>query len=264
MGSYKVVEDVMPNASRVLEDCIALADGLLCASDALKPYNVLESNGTSLAQYIAKTATVLKGANLGSFEINYPSLSLMLANGQSSDDAMVRLHDGIYKLGRLNSLLKQQKYVVKFDEDREKLQILAKEAAGDIIIFIIVQYNLYTAMDSDECYLSVNNYCERSGLTPSTFYGEMLLRLEATGQTPYGYEVLSKWRSALLDIDAAFLTECEDSGFPLDDEMSSDIVSGKVTIPEARNKLAQFIQQQESKEVKGITPMNMLKRLELS
>lgn len=264
MTNYRAIEDVMPNALLVLEECLNLANGLLYVGDALKPYNVIEAKGTSLAQYVAQTAAMIKSADINNFEINYPALSAMLANGQSDDDCMVRLHDGIYKLGRLNSMLKQKKYIVKFDDDREQLRELAHDVAGDIIIFVIIQYNLHRVEDSDECYISVDTYCGRHGITPSLFYGEMLLRLEATGKTPYGYEPLSKWNSALMDIDAAFLVECEDCGFPLDDDMSADIVNGKLPIAAARNKLAEFLQQRETKEVKDISPMNMLKKLELS
>lgn len=259
---YKVLEDVMPMAEEVLAETAELIDQVFNAAQWLRSFGKeqKEQYGT-LPQYLAQSVAGLKSACIAGFDINYPALSRVVANGQNGDEGMRRLHDGLYRLGQFHNTLAEHKYLVKFDEEREELYKQAKQIVGDLAIFVITQYKLYE--DSGH-YMSVVSYCEKHGVSPSVFYGDMLIKMEWADAEPYGYELISEWRQPLTDVDPVFVAECEEHGFPLTSALAKQIVDGTLPVAEARDLLAQFLQQSEETTVEGMTPANMISKMNLS
>lgn len=261
-NEYKVIEDIMPRAEDVLAETVDLIYQVFHASEWLRPFGKwAQEKFGSLPQYLAQSAAGLKAANIAGFDFNYPALSYVVANGQSNDEGMRRLHDGLYRLGQFHNTLVEHKYLVKFDTEREELLKQAKQVVGDLAIFVITQYKLY---EDGGHYMSVVSYCEKQGVSPSVFYGDMLMKMAWADAAPYGYELISEWRQPLLDVDPVFVAECEEHGFPLTSELSQQVVSGTLPVAEARDLLAQFLQQSEETTVEGMTPANMISRMNLS
>lgn len=261
--NYKVIEDKLKEASKVLDETLAMIEQVSHVAEYLEPFTKEKKQEYgSLPKYIAQCTLGLKNACISGFELNYPALAAVVSNGQNDDDGMRRLHDGLYWLGQLNAALVDCKYLVKTDVERSKMYEQTKKIVSDLAIFLIIQYRLY--VDTDQYYLSVSKYCERCGITPSVFYGDLLLKLEWANVKPYGYEVISEWYQPLLDMDPVFVAECEEFGFPLTDEMSERIATGVLPIAEARAELTQFLQQSEEKEIEGVTPLNMIEKMNLS
>lgn len=259
----KVIPDSSKNAYNLLKEVHCLVNRELIASEWLAPYGPeAKKNYPSLPTYIMAGKEALANSQLANFDANYPTIKEVLANGESVDDGGKRLHDAIYKLGAANASLSKANYLVKLDAERTAIREQLLESAGDLIIYLIVQYELDKSMDG-EVKLSVNALCEKEGITPAVLYGELLNQLEHTGVQVYGYESISKWNEQLLDIDPVFVAECEENNFPLTEDICQQICEGKLPIPEARNLLASFLRESEEKEVDGITPTNMIARLNL-
>lgn len=260
----KIIEDRMPQAKGVLEETVHLVKELRNVANSLELFTEeMRQEYATLPRYIAATAVALRTADISGFDVNYPCLSSILADGQGDDDGLQRLHDGLYRVGKIHSELSNVKYMVKFDNQRIRLREDAMHAVGDLVIFILTQYNMY-GIEDDGCYLSVNSYCEQQGITPSVFIGELLLDLEWSGCTPYGYESISEYRSALMDFDPGFLSECEEHAFPLTSDICEKILDKKLSLSEAREMLSDFLKQSEETAVEGMTPANMIKRMNLS
>lgn len=259
----KIIEDTMPKAADVLKECMGLTNELCKVAEALAPYSSVEPGKfATLPAYLAWSVNELKQAAITGFSVNYPNLSEMFANCQNSDEGMRRMHDGIYKVGQIAAELSAHKYLIKFDEQRAALAEQTKQAIGDMCIFLITQYQLYSG-EEDGILLSVHSYCERNGITSSVLYGGLLLKLEWVGVEPYGYESISEYRQDLIDIDPVFVAECEECAFPLTKQLSQDIISGKVSISEARGLLTTFLQQTDETTVEGMTPASMIKQMHL-
>lgn len=261
--SIRVLEDTIPNAKAMLQEAISLQGELLKCVDALQPFGPAQkAEYGTLPKFIVKSSTVLRSVCISGFDLNYPVIRSVIVNGQSRDDGMRRIHDGLYKVGQLYNRMSELKFAVKLDKDRSELRDLACKAAGDITVYIITQYKLDNY--DQGVYLSVTEYCNREGITPAVLYGEMLHAMEAVGADVYGYESISEYRQALIDIDPVFLAECEEYGFPLTSQMSKDIINGTMSLDAARSELTEFLQQMEETEVRGMTPANMVSRMNLS
>lgn len=261
--NVKVLEDVIPQASDMLREVLSLQQELSKCEEVLRPFGPEQKEQyRTLPQYIVKGAAVLKSAVISGFDMNYPVLSSALENGLSADEGMRRLHDGLYRVGQFYNRLCELKFAVKLDTDRESMHDVVKQAVGDLAVYVITQYKL-DSLDSG-VYLSVSEYCDRSGISPSILYGELLLVMDKVEAQPFGYESISPYRQELLDIDPVFVAECEEQGFPLTAEMSERIVKGELSLNDARATLMEFMQQREEKVVDGMTPANMISRMNLS
>lgn len=259
----KVIPDSNKNAYTLLREVHTLLNRELVSAEWLAPYgSEAKKSYPTLPSYIMAGKVALSKAGLANFNANYPTIKEVIANGETVEDGSKRLHDAIYKLGSANDSLVKFNYLVKLDADREDIRQQLLQSAGDLILFLIVQYELDKSMDG-EVKLSVNAFCEKEGVTPAVFYGELLNQLELTGVQVYGYESISKWNEQLLDIDPVFVAECEENNFPLIDDICQLICDGKLSIPEARNQLAAFLKESEEKEVDDISPTNMIARLNL-
>lgn len=262
-NAVKALEDIMPSAGEVLLESLNLVDQMAKCEEALRPFGKEQkAQFGSLPKYVAHRLNVLREATPANFDINYPCVSSILANGQSDDEGMRRLHDGLYKVGQFANRARELKFAVKLEEDESFLHELAKKAAGDLAIFVISQYRL--DMLESGVYLSVAEYCDRVGETPSVLYGEMLTLLSNLDEHPYGYERVSKYQKELLDIDPVFVAECEEQSFPLTTDMCEKIINGEMSVDAARGFLLDFMKQKEETDVDGMTPANMIEQLHLS
>lgn len=260
----KVKEDVMPQALQVLDELVQLSGIVNLVRASLAPYTPeMRKKYRTLPQYIiAMTAEMNKYKDcLKNFSVRYPGVSKMVANGSSETAGMTRLYDGIYKLGRLNTELEKRRFAVKLDADRAELYALACHVLADLAVFTITQYRLDHT--ESEVYLSVTQYCEANMISIDVLYGMLLQCLTDSGETPYGYESISPYRDKLLDMDAVFVSECEDHDFPLTSDICEDLLNGKLDVSEARGKLYDWMKQIEQKTVEGLTPSNMLSALKL-
>lgn len=257
---YKIVEDFSKDAGRLLGE---LSD-LTQATKAVRFWLTDENNaeGLSLPRYVIKGREALMELPIREFNVNYPTVVSVVSNGQlDASDTGNRLHDAIYKLGQLNERLSELRYLVKQPEDREGLSKLAGEIAGDLAIYIITQYRLTETETA--VYLCVEEFCSRNGILPKGFYTDMCRVCNQMGVEPYGYEVISPYREKLLEIDAAFLSNCEEAGFPLSSEISEAICNGSMTILEAQRLLNAHMQDSTETAVDGLNTSNMISRLHL-
>lgn len=256
----KVKEDVLRSADKLLEEILELVEQVRIARENLAPFNEEKKKAFgSLPRYVAHTKTGLESACISNFGVNYPTMEVVIQNGDATDDGMFRFHDGIFKLSKLNNALKEAKYIIKLNEERAKLTQLANEVIADFCIFLLIQYRLADSVP----FLSVQNYCVKKGITASVLYGQVLNILEETGEKPYAYEAISPYRDDMLDIDANFLTECEEVRFPLTEEMAKKILAGEMSMAEANAALLEFLREREEETIEDVTPQNMLQKMQL-
>lgn len=268
----KVLEDVNPSMSRLLGEITTLQQELLKAQDALRTFaeakKAARSNGVqppaSLPAYLASTRSVLMGLQINNFSNDYPALSSMVANGNAEFEGAGRLYDCVYQLGQLRKKLAAMSYMVKSDTDRNDLSDYNNQSLADLAVFTITQYGLYN-LDDGVC-MSIFNACNERGVSPDIMYGEQLNILETTGKSVYGYECISEFRDDMMEIDPVFLAECEEADYPLDAEKCRAIVNGEVPIVVARGDLLEYMKSGvyvEREDTKGMTTLNMLKKLSL-
>lgn len=261
--SAKIIEDELRVSAGLLSELNTLLKEVINVRWWCQPYGREQREKfKTLPQYMAATRSGLQSACIKNFESNYPTISSVIADGDGSSSIVPRLHNGVYKLSSLNNKLKKLNYLVKFDDDRDELRDLANLIIADLAIFILTQYKLdeYNSW----VYLSVSEYCQREGITPGLYAGNMWYILESTGQTLYGYDALSKYYDDMNELDSAFLVECEENDFPLTDELCEKILSGKLPMAEARGMLIEHMKTVEKSEVKNINPSNMVQMLNLS
>lgn len=260
--AIKVIEDTIKDADQLLVDMNSLLGALKATSEALRPFDEdARKEFKSVPMFLAQTSATLRKVPISKFEFNYPALSSFVANGESSNDSFRRLHDALYSLSQLNEKLTERKYLLKFDTEREEARALANRALGDLAISIISQFEL---MDSDAyVYLSVDKYCDANGISPSVLLGTILQALEVSGESPRGYEKLSAYYDRMMEFDPTFVGECEEYAFPLNDEMCEALLSGKLSLPDARKRLADHLAQREEKELSGVNSMNLIQAMHL-
>lgn len=259
----KVVSDKYNEAYPLLREVVSLTEELLAAAEWLEPYGPAHRDKyPSLPTYIVAGRKHLANARIAKFDINYPTIKRVVANGCANSDASKRLNDAVYYLGSVNEQLVACGYLIKLDSDRQRAQELLLKSAGDLVIYLMSQYEIDKCLDG-EVRLSVNTLCEERKVSPSVFYGELLSWLERTGVEVYGYESLSPWNEPLLEIDPVFVAECEENSFPLTEDICKRIVDGKLTIPDARALLVKFLRESEEVEVTDMTSTNMIARLKL-
>lgn len=259
----KIVADNIKNTEALIRETTTLINAVTYARYMLCPFDAdRKEEYKTLPAYITSARKVLSQLPLADFDINYPTLESIVQNGNAIEDARARLHDAVYRLGELNKELRAKKFLVKLDTDRAALEELARVAAADLSIFLLTQFSY--PKYPDEVMLGVTQYCDSKGVTPDVFFGGLLAVLEEYNEKPYGYEALSPYRDRLIEVDPAFVAECEEHSFPLTEEMAIKIINGDMQISEARGELADHLRQSTEVEVEGVTPLNMISRMELS
>lgn len=257
---YKIIENFSSDAGSMLNELVALATAADNASGWLSDRNNTE--GLSLPRYVVKARAELSSIPINSFRVNYPTIMSTISNGNIDElDFGHRLHDAIYKLARLNERLIALNYLVKQPTDRTGLSQLAKEITGELLIYIITRFRL--ADYDNGVYLCVQEFCNDNELDAKEFYFAAKQLLDNTGVESYGYEVLSPYRNALLEIDPVFLGECEDAGYPLTSDICEKICNGEMTMAEANGLLIAHTGNLSDGENSGLTPTNMISKLKL-
>ena len=125
-NAVKALEDTMPSAGEVLLESLNLVDRMAKCEEVLRPFGKEQKEQFgSLPKYVAHRLNVLRDATPSNFDIIYPCLSSILANGQSDDEGTRRLHDGLYKVGQFANRARELKFAVKLEEDESFLHVLA-------------------------------------------------------------------------------------------------------------------------------------------
>ena len=261
MGNlYKIIENFSSDAGSMLTELVSLATATDSVSGWLSDRNNTE--GLSLPRYVVKARAELSAIPISSFRVHYPTIMSTIANGNIDElDFGHRLHDAIYKLARLNERLLALNYLVKQPNDRSELSQLAKEITGELLIYIITRFRL--ADCDDGVYLCVQEFCNYNNLDAKEFYFMAKQLLDNTGVEPYGYEVLSPYRNALLEIDPVLLGECEDAGYPLTADICEKICNGAMSLAEVSGLLSAHTGNLSDGENSGLTPTNMISKLKL-
>ena len=261
--SVKVLENNIQNASALLRDVDALLSEmsrLVPCLEELTPAMIKEHGG--MPKYVMSLRTVLSGAKVNNFSINYPSIAPLLEDGKFDDNAAARMHDALFQLGKFNAKLSELKCVVKSVEDRKYLYDLACKITGDVAVFMITQFGLYR-LDKG-VYLCVAEHCNAEGISPDAYYGVVLQVMDKANQAPYGYEVSSPYHDDLLSMDAVFLSQCEENLFPLTEDICKSLVRGEMSFAQANALLTDYISDRVTTEVEGVTTSNMLHRMNLN
>lgn len=258
----KIHEDTIPNAKEVLGELMELQGKLHGTFKALRSFGPEEkATYGSLPKFFVGRRAELMSFAIDGFSMQYAHVNDILRNGRSSNDSGVRLNDGIYKLGLLVNRLRDVKFMVTSDNDCKELRDLAARTLGDFVVYIITQFGL---SHCDEfLYLSVQDYCAKSGISGDIFYGAELTLLDEIGESVYGYESISPYRDDLMDIDAGFVAECEDAAFPLNESMCRSLIDGSMDIIEARAELQNWLQSMKDTEIEGISPLNIVEKMHL-
>lgn len=261
--SIKVLEDNIKDAKALLSEAHALIGLLTKAIPWVQGSQSEEAkrNGGP-GKYIVLSRAALQSMQLTNFDRCYPTVAAVIANGRAEEFGNGRLVDGVYKIGQFNAKLQAAKYLIKTDNERQEVRELLYAILGDLALFIIMQFGLAT--NTDAVMLSVQEYCEAQRISPDILYGELLGLLEEIEQSPYGYEPISPYYDDLMGMDPVFVAECEEAQYPLTEDVAQRLLSGALSIEEARGQLAEFQRQVTQVEVKGIDPGNMVSKLNLS
>lgn len=260
MDSAKIVRDVVDDAEELLVEVSELLEELVGVLNGLAPSSERPEN-TSIPNYILVVSkNMLSKAKLANMDACYPALAKAIPSGQCGV-ATPRLHDGIFKLGELNTSLVSNKFIIKSDTERAQLRTLCKEVIADFAIFSILLFNLVGK--DGEVFLSVAEYTNKCGISVDVLYGIMLRFLELAEAEPYGYEYISPYYDALMEIDSDFIDACEEANFPLTSDLADKIVAGRLSIPKAQLLLETYIKNVKADVVDDITPLNMLEKLRL-
>lgn len=263
MGNIKpkVISDTIKDAGTLLTE---VTDLLFILSDArqwVQPSSSQEClRAGGPAKYIVQSRMQLQKVNLSGFDRNYPTIDSALSNGKAEDAAAARLVDGVFKIGKFKELLTGNNFMLKTDAQRQEADKLLCVAIGDLAVFMILQFHLH---QPEIIHLSVQEYCTRQGIGQDILYGTMISVLESVGQAPYGYEEASPYYDEMMGIDAGFLAECEEAGFPLNEELCKQILGGTVTLEAARGQLYEYKRTTTEVEVSGMDTLNMVERLNL-
>lgn len=260
----KTVADPMPatEAKAVLHEMLELVNVLLDGLEWVLPSTdpTVKKYGGPV-KYVVTARSHLQALKIGNFSRRYPAIASLVGNGDANDNVNWRLEDSIFQIGGFKEKLEKSKYLLKTDADRADARESLSAAIGDLLVFLIIQYNLDRTDGS--AYLSVVEHCNAKGITPEVFYGEVLSMLDCAGQAPYGYEVCSKYYEDIQDIDAGFAAECQEAMFPLTEDLCEQLVNKKVAVAVLRDKLNEFKKQVEVREVKDVLPSNMITKLNL-
>jgi len=259
----KVRENNIKDAKALLEETYSLMGLLLQGIVWVQDSNSEEAQEAGgLAKYIVASRTNLQALHLNNFDRAYPVVSGAVSNGRAEDFSSVRIVDGIYKIGQLNAKLQASKCLLKTDQERSEVRGILYAAIGDLALFMVMQFGLQQG--SDSVMLAVKEFCDARGMTPDVLYGELLNVIETLGQSAYGYEPVSPYYDDLMGLDPVFVAECEEAQFPLTEDLSKQIVQGSLSLEEARGMLGEFQRQSTQVEVKGISPTNMVGKLNLT
>ena len=272
-NNFKIVADPIKNSAGLLVELNDIIGRLREMSFYLQPFgNAQKAKYKTLPRFVVESKAELMKFEVKGFFMNYPVVSEMLTAGTGEDTAIRRLHTALHNLGALNNNLTKLGYMVKRDEDRVKLNRYCNTAIASFCAITIIQFKLHQV--HEQVCLSVSEFCDKNGMTPSVFYGSVLTTFEEHGGEFYGYEEPCPWYTDVYATDPSLVGECSDIGFPLTSEMcericSSDGMRQSNLIHKEIEKfsidagLHDMVSDSEDELAGMITPLNMLQKLNL-
>lgn len=260
MPRTKVVADTLPKADKVLSEVLNFMEVAQTLCSAVAPYSIA-SEGRMLPRFIAETSTEMKNNLVKDFAIYFPNLQELVEDGTGSGLGVGRLHDACYVFNQAQQAIYKAGCVLKGDEEREAIYEKLHTVIGDIAVFVCIQFGLYH-LDTGEVQLAISKHCERCRITPEVFYGVMQQTLQDVERSWWAYEVISPMYTALNDFDPTFVSECEESMYPLTDEMAKRIVEGELDVAEARGTLVEHMKTLVETDV-DVTPATLISQMRL-
>lgn len=258
----KIVADSFTGAAATLRELRDFEIRVYDMYTAAAPYSV-GANGRTLPRFVVETTQELQGYLVKNFTISFPAIQALVVNGEgATENAYSRLHDALYLFNEVQRTLQQRGCVLPDDASRKEIQGKLARVIGDIVVFICVQYDLKSAIETGDTYQSVASLCEKQGITVSVFRDLLMQDLLDMGECWYAYETVSPYYQALQEFDAVLAAECEDALFPLTDEMAKKLLDGEIDVPYVRMLLNDFVK--DSKEVDvEVTPATMMSKMNL-
>ena len=259
----RVVSDSVRDPEAVLEEMLSAIDTSWALCEACTPIQVwmrTAKQRKSPPVYVAETGKKMRENFIEDFRTAYPTLSVGIMNGRLGSTSY-RMHDGIYKLGTCLKTIKDCKFMVMSDDQRQVLYDAFRDIVADFTIYTIIAFQLHRA-NEDVCTLSVSKACERRKVSPAILYGELLETLKRTGRTYYAYEPLSSVYADMLAVEPAFMAECEEQELPLTEELAQGLLDGETTVPQ----LMELLQKQNADVVStevDVNPISMISRMNL-
>ena len=256
----KVIADSLPNADAVLLELLSFMETANTLADAAAPYSI-SSNGRALPRFIAETCTILNRELVKDFSKSFPHLHHLIENGSGTNLGVGRLHDACYTFNQAQQMLHSKRCLISDDATREQVYEQFRTVVADIVVYICIQFALQ-GLEFGEVQLAVSKHCEKCGLTPEVFFGILKDELTNVERSWYAWEVISPMYRALNDFDPTFVSECEESLYPLSDDMAKEIVEGRLDVAEARGQLVAYMRTVVEKDV-DVTPSTLVSRMQL-
>lgn len=257
----KVVADKASNADSLLAELLEFLKVSKILAANLDTYKNA-ANGRTPPRFIVETSTALKGAVIKDFGRQFPTIADFESNRTDTISSMQRFDDAVYRFGAVQRKIHDLGYVVKTEEDREKLSFEMRSVVADIIVFLCIQFSLYPEQGEETIFMSVSKYCEKNGITKDVFYGNLISDLRAVNRSWYSYEPLSPYYTALQEFDETLASECEDALFPLTDDMAARLINGTLDPIVVRTQLVKHQSSTNEVEVKT-NPLELISSMKL-
>ena len=256
----KVIENHIANARAIYEEALSLEKTMLSAANLLTPFSQ-QTEQKNFPRYLASTSTALRNLPMSNFGINYPNLSAVMGTGELGTTGYNRICTAVYVLGDLVKRLEACKFMPKTDEDRATLQDMAKRVCSNVAVCRMAVFNLFDGVNT--VYLAVDEHCTANGITVYDLYEDLEETFKIVGGGVYGYEEQSDYYIELSDAIPTLLTEMEECHFPLTDEVCKMFLAGYLSLSQLTARVEEHKKRSTSIDVDGITPLNMLDKLEL-
>lgn len=262
-SEFKIIEDTYRDMDKLMFDAHGLVEELSKAHFWLRPYSLVDKKEyRSVVAWVLAGRNPLMSAQLNKFEINYPVLTSAIENGRMSTLASKRIQSAIYNISEINAMLTKLGYTVKTDENRYKLSGMIIECIADIYVFMLLHFDLYKMFETGTVMLSVKDYCDRVGVSPSVMLFSINEFLENNNMTPYGYEPCSKYYQEMSVSYPALLADCEDTSYHLSDEICAELLAGRINETKVRALMTKTMSGGET-ELDDVNPSNVIRMLKL-
>lgn len=258
----KVIADTFTNAGAVLGELVEFMNVAHDMYDALQPYSKA-SGGRTLPRFITETSISLRQCLIEDFSMRFPNIESLVVNGEgASESSYGRLHDACYIFNDVLHKVSEANCVFTSDDSREKMLNKLANVIGDLAVFICVQFSIKTSTEEELIYRSVQEHCDKMGISVDVFYSLLLQELEDVGRSWYSYEPISPLYQSFQDYDPILFNECEEALFPLTDDLTSKLLAGTISVPAVRGMMLEFSKGTEETEVQ-VTPATLISQMKL-
>ncbi len=229
----KVIADEFHNASATLLELLDFESVALKFYENLLPFSSCTER-VSLPKYIVNTSTELHKLLITDFGQYFPTIKRLLVDGKgNTEHSFWRIQDACFRFSNIQQAVYEKGCKILDDAIREDLSEEMSTVVSDLVVFIAIQFGLYTA-DQSEVYRSVEEYCDANGVTVDVLYGTLLSDLESVEGSWYAFEPISPCYQDVMRLDPTFLDECEENTYPLTDDVAMKIINGDMTLNAAR------------------------------